>query len=93
VTVGRVHRDPEPHDRLTRLAAAVVTAIEDHPEARDDDQVIVMLNNGPEHGLAMAGYEHFTEGSAAMIRHLQAVFAAEGKELRVVEVGQMGRDS
>jgi hypothetical protein len=73
-------RSTEPHDRLTRLCAAMTDALEAHPE-RGSEKAIVFLQDEERGGLQMHGYEDDSEAIADLFIHLRAIFRANGKEL------------
>ncbi len=75
-------RTYEPHDRLTRLCAAMTDALDAHPE-RGDERCIVFLQSEDDQrgGLQLHGYEDDTEAIADLFVHLRAIFRGQGKEL------------
>lgn len=82
----------EPHDRLTRIANAMLDAGNVHPE-RKDEKAIVFLTSELEQrsGIALGGYEDNASDLEAMvdlILHLQAIFRANGKQLLLVPLGE-----
>ena len=81
----------EPHDRLTRLCAAMTTALEGHPE-RGDEKCIVFLQSEADHrgGLQLHGYDDDNEALADLFLHLRAMFRAQGKELLFAPLGGDG---
>lgn len=74
-------RSEEPHDRLTRLCAAMTHALDDQPETGEDVKCIVFLQDGKRGGLHLHGYEDDTEAIADLFIHLKALFEANGKTL------------
>ena len=70
----------EPHDRLTRLCAAMTTALDAHPE-RGEEKCIVFLQDSERGGLQLHGYEDDTDALVDLFLHLRAIFRAQGKEL------------
>ena len=74
--------DGEPHDRLTRLCAAMTDALEAQP-GTDDVKAIVMLQDAERGGLQVHGYEDQVEAMVDLLGHLQAIFEANGKTLAV----------
>ena len=79
-----------PHDRLTRLADAMVQALEENPEHRAGDKCIVFLDDGQRGGIALHAYRDDIEAMADLMVHLQAIFKANGKQLTFVPIDQMG---
>lgn len=75
----------DPHDRLTRLCAAMTDALDAHPE-RGDEKCIVFLQDSERGGLQLHGYEDDTEAIRDLFLHLRAVFKANGKELRFMPI-------
>ena len=82
------HRTYEPHDRLTRLCAAMTEALDAHPEMGDDVKCVVFLNDPKRGGLQLHGYESDTEAMADLFVHLQAIFRANGSDLAFVPMGR-----
>ena len=70
----------EPHDRLTRLCAAMIDALDTHPE-RGDEKCMIFLQDEKRGGLVLDGYDNDTEAMADLFMHLRAIFRANGKEL------------
>jgi hypothetical protein len=73
----------EPHDRLTRLAAAMTAALEADPGYRDGDKAIVMLDDGTRGGICLHGYDDDVQAMTDLICHLKAIFEANGKRLEM----------
>lgn len=76
-------RTTGPHDRLTRLCAAMTDALDAHPE-RGDERCIVFLQDAERGGLSLHGYEDDREAIVDLLMHLRAIFKANGKELVVM---------
>jgi len=76
----------EPHDRLTRLANAVLRNIEEHPEYEKGMRVIVFVNFEERGGIGAHGYEDQKEAIVDLFIHLQAMFATIGKELQLMPI-------
>lgn len=72
----------EPHDRLTRLCAAMTDALDAHPE-RGDEKCIVFLQNTDRGGIQLHGYDDDTEAMTDLLMHLRAIFKANGKDLQI----------
>jgi hypothetical protein len=79
----------EPHDRLTRLCAAMTDALEAHPE-RGDEKCIVFLQSEADQrgGLQLHGYDDDAEALADLFMHLKAMFEAQGKTLMFAPIGR-----
>ena len=77
----------EPHDRLTRLCAAMTEALDAHPE-RGDEKCIVFLQGDESAGIQLHGYEDDTEAMVDLILHLRAIFRANGKDMQIVPLGR-----
>jgi hypothetical protein len=77
-----------PHDRLTRICAAMTDVLETHPE-RGDERCIVFLSSPQErrNGMQLHGYEDDKDAIVGLLTHLRAIFRANGKDLHVVPVG------
>lgn len=82
-------RTHEPHDRLTRLCAAMTETLRAHPEC-GDAQVVVFLESESEarSGIVMDGYESDAEAVVAVFIHLQAIMRANGKMMTIVPIGK-----
>ncbi len=80
-------RTTEPHDRLTRLCAAMTDTLDAHPD-RGDEKCIVFLQDGKLGGLQMHGYEDDTEAMADLLLHLRAIFKANGKEFLIMPLNE-----
>lgn len=85
-------RETEPHDRLTRMCDAAITAFEGHPEYREGDKCIVFLDDGTQGGLVLNGYEDDAEAMTDLLLHLRAIFRANGKDLDLLFLGPDGVD-
>jgi hypothetical protein len=72
----------EPHDRLTRLCAAMTDALDAHPE-RGDEKCIVFLQDTERGGLVLHGYDDDTEAMVDLFMHMRAIFKANGKTLQL----------
>lgn len=81
--MGVRRTEGEPHDRLTRLAAAMTDALDHHPEAAGDEKAIVMLDDGRRGGIHMHGYDDDLDAVAALFTHLQAILEANGKTMQI----------
>lgn len=77
-----------PHDRLTRMCDAAITAFENHPEHRDTDKCIVFLDDGRRGGLVLHGYDNDLEAMTDLLMHLRALFRANGKDFQIHAIGQ-----
>jgi hypothetical protein len=75
-------RTQQPHDRLTRLCAAMTDALDAHPE-RGDEKCIVFLQSDADRrgGLQLHGYEDDTDAIVDLFLHLKALFRSKGKDL------------
>lgn len=80
------HRSYEPHDRLTRLCAAMTDALDSHPE-RGEEKAIVFLQDGERGGLQLHGYDDDTDAMVDLFVHLKALFEANGKTLMFAPLG------
>lgn len=87
-------RTHEPHDRLTRLCAAMTDALEAHPHHHKGDKAIVMLSDGKRAGIELYGYDNDddTEAIADLFEHLRAIMKANGKNMDVMFLGPDGID-
>jgi len=79
-------RSYEPHDRLTRLCAAMTEALDAQPEMGEDVKCIVFLQDGDKGGLQLHGYDDDSEAVSDVLLHLQAIFNANGKKLVIAAI-------
>jgi hypothetical protein len=63
--------------------------LDEHPE-HGSEKCIVFLQDGERAGLVLHGYEEDTEAMADLLIHLRAIFRANGKDLHIVPVGEVG---
>ena len=80
-------RRPFAHDRLTRLADQMFSALREQDEYGEDVKCMVFLNDGKRSGIGMHGYtteEDDSEAMADLLIHLRAIFQANGKDLMFV---------
>ena len=85
-TRDQLQRTDQPHDRLTRVCAAMTDTFDAHPEHRQGDRCIVFLDDGHRGGLVLHGYDDDTEAMADLLIHLRAIFRANHKDLQFVTV-------
>jgi hypothetical protein len=83
-------RTTEPHDRLTRLCAAMTDALDAHPDRRGDEKCIVFLQDGERGGLQLHGYEDDFEAMTDLMLHLTAIFKSNGMTLRFAPIAGQG---
>jgi len=74
-------RSPEPFDRLTRLCATMVEALEAHPEYREDEKCVVFMHDEEMSGAVLHGYDSDIAAMADVFVHMRGVFRANGKDL------------
>ena len=82
-----IRRTREPHNRLTRLAAAATDALDAHPE-HGNEKAIVFLQDGSLGGLVIHGYDSDSEALADLFIHLTAIFESNGKKLLLLPLGE-----
>jgi hypothetical protein len=80
-------RTAQPHDRLTRMCAAMTDVFEAHAEYREGDKCIVFLDDGERGGMVLHGYDNDVDAMADLFMHLKALFKANGKELMFAPLG------
>jgi hypothetical protein len=80
----------KPHNRLTRICEAMTDAMDAHPEVQESDKAIVFLDDGRHGGIVLHGYNDDTDAMADLLMHLTALFKANGKELRIIPIGEIG---
>jgi len=73
-------QEGEPFDMLTGLAAEMLKVAEDHSTVKS----IVMLTDGCDNGIALSGWGDEIEAVVYIFIHLQAMFRAAGKELKIM---------
>lgn len=83
-------RTEGPVDRLTRMCAAMTEAFDAHSEHRDGDKCIVFLDDGNWGGIQMHGYDDYADGMADLMRHVEAMFKANGLTMTFVPVETIG---
>jgi hypothetical protein len=82
-------RTPEPHDRLTRLCAAMTEALDAHPE-RGEEKCIVFLQDGERGGLQMFGYEDDGDAIVDLLLHVKAIMRSRGQDMQIHALGGDG---
>jgi len=81
----------EPHDRLTRISERLMNHLDRDPEFQPGDRMVVFLNDDKRSGIGVHGYEGETpdlDAMADLFVHIRAVFAVNGKELKIVPLGR-----
>lgn len=73
-----------PHDRLTRMCATMLAALEADPEYQEGDRAIVLLDDEAKGGITLHGWENDAEAMAALFVHVRAIFQSNGSDLAVV---------
>jgi hypothetical protein len=86
-------RTAQPHDRLTRMCAAMTDVFEAHAEHREGDKCIVFLDDGERGGMVLHGYDSDIDAMADLFMHLKALFKANGKELMFAPLGNTDPDA
>lgn len=84
---GETRTVDEPHDRLTRLCAAMCDALDAHPERGDEKAIVFLQEDGGRGGIELHGYEDDTDAMVDLLFHLRSIFAANGKQLMIVPLG------
>lgn len=80
-------RTHEPVDRLSRIADAILSAGQNHPELDEQaDRCIVFMRSDKEHmtGIAMAGYgdkDAEKQATVDLLMYLKQLFNSQGKEI------------
>lgn len=80
----------EPHNRQTRLADHALEAVRSHPEYKEEERLIVFLDNSitKTSAIGISGYDDPLDPMVNLFMHLRAMFASVGKELLLVSLGQ-----
>jgi hypothetical protein len=86
--MGDLNRTDEPHDRLTRLCAAMTDALMAHPETTDEIRCAVFLSDDRVGGLQIYGYDDDSEAVVDVLMHVRAIMRSNGKDLQIHAVGQ-----
>jgi hypothetical protein len=81
-------KSDKPQARLTRIADAMRKALENHPEFRGDEKVMIFLDDEEMGGMFIGGYEAESEAIVDLFVHLAAIFEANGQKLMVIPVGR-----
>ena len=81
-----VQLQDEPFDPMTRLAAEMLVPA----EQTDNVKAIVFLENPDVAGIAMSGYDDPNDAVVALIIHLKAIFASQGRQLDFVTLDDDG---
>ena len=84
-------RSDEPVDRLTRMCDAMTSTFDAHPEHSENDKCIVFLDDGSHGGIQMHGYDDYAEGMTDLMRHVEAIFKANGLTMTFVPVDAIGQ--
>jgi hypothetical protein len=81
-----------PGDRLGRIAAAMLEAAEAHPEHRDGDLAIIMLDDDVEKRgvVAHGGYEEDAgvDAFVNLLGHVDAIAQGNGLELQFIPMAK-----
>lgn len=81
-----------PTDRLTRLCAAMTDTLEQHPEYRDGDKCMVLLDDDDSGGIVLHGYDDPAEAMADLLMHMRAIFRGTGTRLDLMFMDEDGVD-
>jgi hypothetical protein len=85
--------DDKPFDRLTRLCAVLVEALDEAVDAEreadlsaelSDVRGIIFLSDAEHSGIEMFGYEETAEGMTDLLIHMKAIFTSMGKQFGVM---------
>lgn len=79
----------EPHDRLTRMGNEVLDVLKEHPEYTPSVQAIIFLHDDETNraGIGLQGYDDDLKDAVVdLFVHMQAMFAAMGKELQLMPI-------
>jgi hypothetical protein len=80
----------EPVDRLGRIAAAMLKAGDEHPEYREDDKAIIMLDSGKGGLIAHGGYDENEAADAFvnLLGHVDALAQSRGLRLDFIPMAE-----
>lgn len=84
--MSREQRTTEPHDRLTRICAAMTDALESHPEARGTEKCAIFLDDDGRGGLILHGWDDDTDALVHLFMHFRAIMRANGKDLEFIGI-------
>lgn len=76
-----------PDDRLGEIAGLLTETFDLLSPETDEVKMILMLTATPAHMVVLSNYGDDFEAANDMIRHLAAVFEANGRRLMVVPIG------
>jgi hypothetical protein len=88
--MAEARRSDEPGSRATRLCAAMTEALEAHPEYGDDVKGAIFRRVGEQGGLVLHAYEDDGDAVMDVVQHLQAIFEANGGDLSIMVVPEIG---
>lgn len=85
-----IRTEGEPHDRLTTLAAAMLAALEDHPDYAGD-RAVVMIDADGRGGIGAHGWDDDLDAAVAILMHVRAILQANGRDLAIIDLPARGR--
>ena len=85
-------RTEQPEDRLTRICDAMTKTFDLHLEQREDDKVIIFIEDGVRAGIVLHGYNDDFDALIALLVHLRSIFRANGQDLQLMALGDEGVD-
>jgi len=90
--------DTQPHDRMTRICDRLIEGFESDYEKLDEDKMIIFISDDHRSGIVIHGFEGDNpdeatgEAIGALFVHMQAMFAAVGKQLTSGPIQQSAPD-
>jgi hypothetical protein len=81
-----VRREEQPFDRLSRLSAAMIEAMEAHLDYQDGDRCAIFMSSPHDsHGMtAVTGFEDDASALASIMQHVEALAKVNGMTLTFV---------
>lgn len=78
-------RSGQPLERMTRLCAVMVDALEAHPEYDDSIRCAITVTDGEQGGMVILGYDTDMQAVHEVLKHLRAMAAMNGIKLMLVD--------
>jgi len=82
--------DDEPHERLSRIGDAMFNAAHAHPEWREGDRLIIMLDEAEVQAFCANGYESPGQMITAALIQINALIESQGGRMHVIPMPHGG---
>jgi hypothetical protein len=86
----RVTQTPERNHRMGRIMAAMAQTMEQHPETRPGDRLIIIIDTEERGGLMSAGFDDDRDVVTSLLGHLQAAGEMAGVGISVMPMPRRG---